>query len=207
MTNRFRPRGLTVAEVLIASAVFLVLMTSLTVIFRAAAVQGSSRLSFEASTKNLEAHLEKLLDQARHSNVHGIAATPWGDNGMILSIQTQVGLDSLGSVSWEERLHLYWKKNGDKKLLYAEIGKEEAHSAGVELDSRYPTKPTPDQLEALAIARDNNPKILQLGFVKFWISEDWKTKPEALEILWRAENPQMPEQSYEAEAAIWLEAP
>lgn len=182
-------------------------MTSLILIFHSTAVRGSARLSFETSIKTLDAHLEKLVDQAKHSNVHGIAATPWGDNGRILSIQPQAGLDSLGSVSWEETLHLYWKKNDGKKLFYADIGKDEAHAAGVELDSRYPTKPTPDQLIALATARDNRAKILQTGFVQFDISKDWESSPEALEIHWKAENPQMPVQTYDTEAAIWLEAP
>lgn len=194
------------AEVLIASAIFLTLMALLAVIFRTTAVQGSSRLSFDASIKNLDAHMEKLIDHTKHSNIHGVASTPWGD-GTILSIQRQAGLDSLGSVSWEERLHLYWRKNEGTKLFYADISKAEASTIGLELDSRYPTKPTAAQLESLATARNNKAKILQIGVVEFEVSEGWKTAPEALETRVKVQNAQIPEQTYETEAAIWLEAP
>lgn len=207
MISRSLKRGLTIAEVLIASSLFLALMLGLMTTFRTALVQGPSRLGFEVSNETLDAHLEKVVDHLTHSSVHGVASTSWGSDGAILCIQRQAGIDSLGSVEWEERLQLYWKKNGESKLHHVDIGKDKAAAAGLTLDSRYPTKPDNAQLQALASAQEGKSKILQTSFTKFEVSEEWKTQPAALELRWGAENPEMKEQRYQIEAAVWLDSP
>ena len=202
-----RKRGLTIPAVLIASVILLALTAALMTSFKTTFVQGPSRLSFDISTKNLDAHLEKVVDHLKNSDSHGVASTVWGTDGRVLSIQRQVGVDSLGTVSWEEKLHLYWKEDSDTRLHYADIPKSEASLAGLELDSRYATKPSDDQLKFLATAREGKSKILHLSLVEFEVSEGWKTAPEAIEIRWAIRNPKLSEQRYQTKAAVWLDTP
>ena len=147
------------------------------------------------------------MDHLKNSDSHGVASTIWGTDGRVLSIQRQVGVDSLGTVSWEEKLHLYWKEDSDTRLHYADIPKSEASLARLELDSRYATKPSDDQLKFLASGREGKSKILQLSLVEFDVSEGWKTAPEAIEIRWAIRNPKLNEQRYQTKAAVWLDTP
>ncbi len=202
-----RKKGLTIPEVLIASVILLALTAALFTTFKTTFVQGPTRMSFDISTKNLDAHMEKVVDHLKNSDSHGVASTIWGTDGRVLSIQRQTGVDSLGTVSWEEKLHLYWKEDGDTGLHYADISKSESSLAGLELDSRYATKPTDDQLKFLASGREGKSKTLQLSLVEFDVSEGWKTAPEAIEIRWVLMNPNLNEQRYQTKAAVWLDTP
>ena len=201
-------RGMTLVETMVASTIFLLVLAAVFSIFRETLMKGPHRILFEASTKRLQVGLTKIVDDLEASNSQGVGIAKPDENSSILSIQRKTGIDSLGSVTWEETLRLYWNEKGEEVLRYAEITKDEAGAEGVNLSPNYPQKPTPSQLEALVAAKRDRSKIVVAHLMAFEVSDEWLTQDEkTLDLVLRMENPRMREQRYQVERAVWLERP
>lgn len=208
MGRHLGQRGMTLVETLVASTIFLLILGGVFSIFRETLLRGPHRIMFEASSKRLQVGMTKIVDGLESSNSQGVGLVRLADDNSILSIQRKTGIDSLGSVTWEEELHLYWNEKKEETLRYARVKKDEAAARGLELSPNFPQRPTTDQLKALVSDKIKRSKVMVGDVTEFRVSDAWLTEDEkTVDIVLRMENPRMREQRFQVERSVWLERP
>lgn len=208
MIDRARARsthlGLTLAETLVAMAIFTVVTGAALFSFRHLLTQSPQRILFEATSKQLDVVMEKIAGDLEQSNLTGVNCDQLDPQSSILSVQRAVQVDNLGKVTWEEALHVYWKPSGGSTLKHIKLNKDQVLKYGVALAGNYATRPDSDQLQAITRDYESTSQNLTLHVTTFKVHDEWKTDDKALEIEAKAVNPQMQEQNYSVQRAIWL---
>jgi ribosomal protein L16 Arg81 hydroxylase len=202
--SRRRDLGLTLTETLVAMFIFLLVSTACLLSFRNVIRQSPHRVMFAANIKQLDVSLEKITNNLQSSKLSGVGVTQLGPGSSALSIQKALRTNSLGLITWEEAIHLYWKNPDEDFLRYSKISKDDAKKEGLLLSEHFADRATADQLVAFTQAHKDRSKILVLNLARFDVSETWMFEDKALEIVIKAVNPRMQEQRYSAQRAVWL---
>lgn len=202
--GRTRNRGLSLLEALVASSVFLLISTTCVYNFKNVITQSSHRLLFQAASKQVDVTVVKLVDALQSSQASGVGVKQLGTSSSALSVQRALKTSSMGTVAWEEALHLYWRNPGENVLRYTKIKKEDAQKAGLLLSNKYPLRPTPEQIDVLVESFSKKSKVLVPNLETFDVSEDWMTDEKPVDIIIKTMNPRMQEQRYGVQRAVWI---
>lgn len=140
-----RPRGLALIEMMIGSAVMMMILCSVLLIYGNQFRAGGERLQAIEQEKLAQVQLEQVIEDLKRSSLGGVSVS---GSGTVCGIQTFSKTNSSGRLQWNPSLVVYWTEGAE--LRRTELDQTALGNYGVTLSERFPSVVEAQTLEAIA---------------------------------------------------------